>query len=204
MDLVKIGKFIQSCRKAKKMTQVQLAMRICVSEKTISKWECGNGFPDASLILPLCQALDITANELLSGKKLTNTQEYKELAENNLINLKNNQENTAKFLLTLEIVLGIFSIMLFLSFVLISSLINLPDIGQIAIIIVGLILALFGIHFCIVIEKDAGFYECKHCRHKYTPTLKQIYLSRHIGRTRYMKCPKCHKKTWQRKTINKD
>ena len=204
MDLVKIGKFIQSCRKAKKMTQVQLAMRICVSEKTISKWECGNGFPDASLILPLCQALDITANELLSGKKLTNTQEYKELAENNLINLKNNQENTAKFLLTLEIVLGIFSIMLFLSFVLISSLINLPDIGQIAIIIVGLILALFGIHFCIVIEKDAGFYECKHCRHKYTPTLKQIYLSRHIGRTRYMKCPKCHNKTWQRKTINKD
>ena len=103
MDLVKIGKFIQECRKAKNLTQVQLALKIGVSEKTISKWECGNGFPDATLMLPLSKELGITTNELLSGKILSSDKEYKNLAETNLINLKQTQEKTSKFLLTLEL-----------------------------------------------------------------------------------------------------
>ena len=70
MDLGIIGKFIQERRKAKKLTQVQLSEILEVSEKTISKWESGRGFPDTTLILPLCKVLDITANELLSGKLL--------------------------------------------------------------------------------------------------------------------------------------
>ena len=76
MDLKRTGEFIKERRKAKNLTQADLAEKIYVSEKTISKWECGNGFPDTSLILPLCQALDINANELLSGKKLDEA-EYK-------------------------------------------------------------------------------------------------------------------------------
>ena len=68
MDLKVIGEFIKQQRKAKGLTQVELAEKLLVSEKTISKWECGNGFPDTSLILPLCKELDISANELLSGK----------------------------------------------------------------------------------------------------------------------------------------
>jgi len=86
MDLKIIGKFIQEQRKSKNLTQVQLSQIIGVSEKTISKWECGNGFPDTTLILPLCKALDISANELLSGKRLE-TNNYKDHAEDNLITL---------------------------------------------------------------------------------------------------------------------
>ena len=112
MDQVKIGNFIKECRKAKKLTQIQLAIKIGVSEKTISKWECGNGFPDAPLMQPLCKALGITANELLSGKYLNNDNDYQKLAENNLINLKQLHEKTIKFLLTLEIVIGILSVIL--------------------------------------------------------------------------------------------
>lgn len=204
MDLAKIGAFIKERRKAKGLTQVQLAVDIGVSEKTISKWECGNGFPDATLMLPLCKALEISANELLSGKRLNDDKEYKALAENNLVNLKREQEKTAKFMLTLEIVLGILSIVILLSFTGVASFVNMPDFWRIVLIVSGFIIALFGLHFCMVIEKDAGFYECQHCHHKYVPTLKQIYCTMHMGRTRYMKCPKCNKKSWQKKTTNND
>ena len=105
MDLQVIGKFIKEKRKSKGLTQVQLAEKLNVSEKTISKWECGNGFPDTTLILPLCNALEISANELLSGKALA-FDEYKQEAENNLIKLKSEQERTHKFLLTIENILG--------------------------------------------------------------------------------------------------
>ena len=65
MNLQIIGRFIKEQRKIRGMTQAELAEKICVSEKTISKLECGNGFPDTSLMLPLCKELGITANELL-------------------------------------------------------------------------------------------------------------------------------------------
>ena len=105
MNLLDTGKFIKEQRKQNNLTQAQLANKIMVSEKTISKWECGNGFPDTNLMLPLCQALNISANELLSGKKL-NENEYKQEAENNLVLLNEQKIKTSKFIFTLEIVLG--------------------------------------------------------------------------------------------------
>ena len=204
MDLAKIGKFIQSCRKENKMTQVQLAMKIGVSEKTISKWECGNGCPDATLMLPLCNALGITANELLSGKRLNDDKNYKEVAEDNIIKLKQEQERSTKFLLTLECVIGVLSLIVLFLCVGIASFVDIAEGWKVFVVLVGFVICMAGLSFCMTIEKDAGFYECQHCHYKYTPTYKQMYWSRHYGRTRYMKCPNCHKKSWQRKTISKD
>ena len=68
MNQILIGRFITSERKKKGYTQRQLSEELGISDKTISKWECGNGFPEVSLILPLCNELDITVNELLSGQ----------------------------------------------------------------------------------------------------------------------------------------
>lgn len=200
MDLQIIGRFIKEQRKMKGMTQAELAEKICVSEKTISKWECGNGFPDTSLMLPLCKELGITANELLSGKKLMGD-EYMRQAENNLVTLKTQQEQSHKLLLTIEYILGYMSSLTLIILVFVASYINMPTWLRIFLIVFGLIHTIFGIHFCIVIEKDAGFYECQHCHNKYIPTYKQVLFSMHYGRTRYMKCPKCHKKSWQKKVI---
>lgn len=200
MDLKIIGEFIKTQRKAKKLTQIQLAEKLLVSEKTISKWECGNGFPDTSLILPLCKELDISANELLSGKKLT-SEEYQIQAENNLLTLKSQQEQSHKFLLTLESVLGYMSSITFIILIFIASFVNLPTWVRIILIVIGFIHIVIGIHFCLTIEKDAGYYECQHCHNKYIPTYKQVMFSMHHGRTRYMKCPKCQKKSWQKKVI---
>ena len=200
MDLKVIGEFIKTQRKAKKLTQIQLAEKLLVSEKTISKWECGNGFPDTSLILPLCKELDISANELLSGKKLT-SEEYQIQAENNLLTLKSQQEQSHKFLLTLESVLGYMSSVTFIILIFVASFVNLPTWVRIILIVIGFIHIVIGIHFCLTIEKDAGYYECQHCHNKYIPTYKQVMFSMHHGRTRYMKCPKCQKKSWQKKVI---
>ncbi len=200
MDLISIGKFIKEQRKEQKLTQIELAQKLEVSEKTISKWECGNGFPDTSLILPLCKILKISANELLSGKKI-NDKEYKTQAEQNLIELNLKQERNTKFLLTLEVVLGLFSTLILLISVLFAGLTTFPIWSRIVIIVFGCVCFFVGIHFCLIIEKDAGFYVCKHCKEKHIPTLKQTYFAMHMGRTRFMKCPKCGKTSWQKKVV---
>ena len=204
MDLVQIGKFIQECRKSKNLTQVQLAQKIGVSEKTISKWECGNGFPDTTLMLPLCKVLDITANELLSGKLLLSENEYKKIAEQNIIALKSQQEKSNKHLLTLEFVVGYMSSITFIIMIFIASFCNIATGLRIGLILLGFIDFIIGVHFCLKIETEVGFYQCKNCKYKYIPTYKQVVWSMHYGRTRYMKCPKCNKRSWNKKVINED
>ena len=70
MDQKKIGKFVAECRKQKQFTQLQLAEKLGISDKAVSKWERGIAMPDTSIMLELCNILDITVNELLSGEKI--------------------------------------------------------------------------------------------------------------------------------------
>ena len=85
MNQEKIGKFISKCRKDKKMTQSELAEKLGVTDKSVGNWENGRNMPDLSLFKPLCDELDITINELLSGEKLKK-EEYQEKFEENIIN----------------------------------------------------------------------------------------------------------------------
>ena len=200
MDLKVTAKFLKEQRKAKGLTQAFLAEQLYVSEKTVSKWECAKGFPDTSLVLPLCEALGITANELLSGKKL-NEQEYKTNAEANLVELKDRNEKMSKFLFTLEIVLGYFVSFAFITLVFVASFVPMATWLRIVLMVFGFVQFFIGIHFCIAIEKDVGYYECKHCHDKHIPSYMQIYGAMHMGRTRYMKCLKCGKRSWQKKVL---
>lgn len=95
MDSKKIGAFIASKRKEKQMTQKQLGEALDCSDKLISKWECGNGLPDVSMILPLCEQLEINVNELLSGESLTQ-ESYPGKAEENMMNLIKTNEHQKK------------------------------------------------------------------------------------------------------------
>ena len=86
MDQIKIGKFIAEARKEQNLTQLDLAEKLGISNKTISKWECGNGMPDYAVMEGLCEILKINVNELLSGERLP-SQEYTKKAEENMMNL---------------------------------------------------------------------------------------------------------------------
>ncbi|MCI8460735.1 MAG: helix-turn-helix transcriptional regulator [Bacilli bacterium] len=85
MNQEKIGKFIAKCRKEKKLTQSELGEKLGVTEKSVSNWENGRNMPDLSLFKPLCEILDITINELLSGEKLVKDN-YQERFEENIVN----------------------------------------------------------------------------------------------------------------------
>ncbi|MBQ9117667.1 MAG: helix-turn-helix transcriptional regulator [Clostridia bacterium] len=200
MDLKITGKFIQERRKAQGLTQAELAEKISVSEKTVSKWECGKGFPDTSLMLPLCEALAISANELLSGK-LLGEKEYKTSAEEHLILLKNQQQKLYKHLFVIEwVLLGIAVLVLIGGGALIEYL-PMPIGWQWTIMGVGLLILIVAIFFATRIERNVGFFECAHCKHKYIPSYGKMILAMHVGTTRYMKCPKCGKHSWSKKKL---
>lgn len=95
MDQVKVGGFISQTRKSLNMTQKELAEMIDVTDKTISKWECGNGLPDITRLKPLCEALNINVNELLSGENLSE-ECYSEKAEENIMALMKENDITRK------------------------------------------------------------------------------------------------------------
>ena len=100
MDQIKIGRFIADERKRKGYTQKQLSEKLEISDKTISKWERGNGFPEVSLLLPLCNELEITVNELLSGERVSE-EDYLKKAEENMVDLvREAQESKKKIILS--------------------------------------------------------------------------------------------------------
>ena len=106
MDQVKIGKFIKEKRKEKKITQSELAEKLNVTDRAISKWENGICMPDSGIIPELCEILNITINDLFSGETVDVKNKEKKLEENLLDMIKLKQEKD-KQLLNLEIFIGI-------------------------------------------------------------------------------------------------
>jgi len=92
MNQTEIGEFIAKCRKEKKLTQAQLAERLNITDRAVSKWETGKSMPDSSIMLELCEILGITVNDLLSGEKIS-MESYEKKADENLIALKRKDEN---------------------------------------------------------------------------------------------------------------
>lgn len=203
MNQVKIGQFISECRKSKNMTQAQLAEKLNITDRAISKWETGKGMPDSSIMLELCNELGITVNELLSGERIS-MNDYTKKMEENLLELKKSEEEKNIMLLQLEIVIGVISTVVFLGAITFANLF-VQDRTYIAIIgISSFIIFLIGISFALKIEAVAGYYECRKCHYKYVPTYKDIYWAIHLGRSRYLKCPHCNQKSWNKKVISKE
>ena len=203
MDQVKIGKFIQECRKKVGLTQMQLAERLGITDRAVSKWETGRALPDSSIMMELCKILRITVNDLLTGEVVT-LDNYNEKTEKILVELVKQKEENDRCLLRVEWVIGILSVIVLLVPIIIGALLPMEEWQRIVICFSGFIPCIIGICFAVKIEQIAGYYECKHCNHKYVPTYKAVNLSMHLGRTRYMKCPNCGKKSWQKKVISKD
>ena len=202
MNQVKIGRFIAECRKNKNLTQMQLAEKLKITDRAISKWENGKSLPDASIMLELCNILDITVNELLSGEFIMKN-EYNEKLEQNLLEMVKQKEISDRRLLKMEIVIGITVTLFYIILVFVASFVEMPYWVRILLICVGIVPFLIGILFAVRIEQVAGYYHCEKCGHKYVPTYKSVLFAMHINRTRYMKCPKCGEKSWQKKVITK-
>ncbi len=203
MDQVKIGKFIAECRKENSLTQAQLAEMLRITDRAVSKWETGKSMPDSSIMLELCEILKINVNELLSGERIT-MENYDKKAEENLLEMKRQKEESDKRLLKTEYVIGYIASISFFILIFTASFIEMPTFVRIILIALGFVLFIVGVSYCLSIEQKTGYYECQKCGHRYVPKYSSVFLAMHVNRTRYMKCPKCHQKSWQKKVIGKE
>lgn len=203
MDQEKIGRFIADCRKEKNLTQMQLAEKLNITDRAVSKWETGKSLPDSAIMIELCEILGITVNDLLNGE-VVKVDNYNKELEKTLIEMVKQKEENDKRLLALEWVIGILSVLVLLVPIIVAAYVTMENWQRIVLCFSGVIPCFVGFFYAIKIEQVAGYYECKNCGHKYVPTYKEVNLSMHMGRTRYMKCPECHAKTWQKKVISKD
>ncbi|MBR2861019.1 MAG: helix-turn-helix transcriptional regulator [Clostridia bacterium] len=203
MDLLKIGAFIAKCRKNKNLTQMQLAEKLNITDRAVSKWETGKALPDSSIMLELCSILEINVQDLLSGE-VVSMNNLNEKTEQLLLEITKQKEEADRRLLAVEVVLGVITIAILLCLCIIAAYVEMEDWLRITLICAGFIPLAIAIPFMLKIEQVAGYYECKKCGHKYVPTFKAINLAPHMCRTRYMRCPNCNKKSWQKKVISKD
>ncbi len=203
MDQIKIGRFIAERRKNVNLTQMQLAEKLGITDRAVSKWETGRAMPDSSIMLELCGILEITVNDLLSGEVISMDNYNKEL-ESNLLEMIKQKELADKRLLMMEIVIGVICILPLFAAAIVGSTVPMKESTATIMIVASLIPLLIATPFAIRIEQTAGYYECKKCHHKHVPMYKSVFWAMHMGRTRYMKCPECHQKSWQKKVISKD
>ena len=203
MDQVKIGRFIAECRKKQSLTQIQLAEKLNITDRAVSKWETGRSLPDSSIMLQLCDILGITVNDLLYGEVVTMDNYNKEL-EKNLLEMVKQKEEADKRLLNMEIVTGIICVLIMLALIVVAAYAPLEEWVRTTLLIISFLPLLIAMPFMLKIEQKAGYYECRECRHRYVPEYNSVFWAMHMGRTRYMKCPKCGKRSWQKKVISKD
>ena len=202
MDQIKIGKFIAERRKNKNLTQMQLAEKLGITDRAVSKWENGKAMPDSAIMLELCDTLEISVNDLLHGEVISMENYNKEL-ENTLVDLVNQKVKNDKRLLDLQVVMCVTSLAYYLAMIVLASYLPMATWLRLVLIIAGLIPVIVSIAFAMKIEQVAGYYECKECKHRYVPTLKAVNMAPHMGRTRHMRCPECGKKSWQKKVLSK-
>jgi transcriptional regulator with XRE-family HTH domain/DNA-directed RNA polymerase subunit RPC12/RpoP len=203
MDQIKIGKFIASCRKEQGMTQAVLAEKLGISDRAVSKWETGKSMPDSGIMLELCGLLKINVNELLSGERLMDGS-YDRRAEENLLAMKREVEEKNRQMLRAEYWIAFPAVIAGLVMVFVASFIDMPTWLRIVLIAFALVMIIVVAFIAVGIEQKAGYYECQNCHHRYVPTYWQTNLAPHKGRTRYMKCPACGKRSWQKKVLTKD
>lgn len=206
MDQIKIGRFIAEKRKEQGYTQLQLAEHLGVTDRAVSKWETGRSLPDASIMPELCKLLGITINDLFCGEVVT-VEHYNETMEKNLIEMVRQKEAADKRLLKMEIVIGLTSTVFLFAMIIIGAMfmkLEKPLWAFFLPVGVGLAQFIVCMAFALRIEQTAGYYECKKCGHRYVPGYGTVTMAMHMGRTRYMKCPACGKRSWQKKVLSKD
>ena len=201
MDQVRTGKFIKAIRKEKNLTQREIAERLNISEKTVSKWETGNGMPEVGLMLPLCELLEISVNELLSGERL-DEKLYQKRAEENIMELLQ-EKAEAKKRIVMSVLIGLITVLACITLVLLAGMLEMQVWLRILLIVIALIILGTGIGLACVLDRDAGVFECSKCGERFVPTMGAYFLAMHTITRRHLKCPHCGKRSFCKKRLSK-
>lgn len=198
MNQIKIGEFISSQRKKKNLTQAALAEKLGITDRAVSKWECGKGLPDVSLMLDLCEIFSITVNELLCGEVIS--MENSNLKnEQLLLDMAKELEKKDKTIRTSMWTIMIVSMTALLAGIFISAFLIPAGVWQIVTILGICIVFLIPCFYALKLEVSIGAYKCKNCGYEIVPTYSEVLWAMHRGTTRHLKCPNCQKRTWCKK-----
>lgn len=199
MDQIKIGKFITKIRKEKGMTQRELADVLMISDKTVSKWECGKGLPEVSLMIPLCEALNITVNDLLSGERISELN-YKKRAEENMMNLMEENQKNKKIWMA-GVICAIITVIAVCSLVVIASYIDMHIAIRILVILLAFAIAAVGIGATVVLDSHSSYWVCPNCNAEFKVSQRDYAKGYHTLTKRHLKCPQCGKTSMCRQKI---
>ena len=202
MNQIKIGRFIAECRKKANLTQMQLAQKLGITDKAISKWERGIAMPDTSIMLELCDILGITVNELLSGEK-SDMENKNDNSEKLLLDMAKELEKKNKTIWSSMWVIMIVSMIGLLAGIFVARFFIPEGVWQLVTVIGLCIVFMVPCFYALKLEVSVGAYKCKNCGHEIVPTYTQALNAMHFGTTRYLKCPKCNKRTWCKKVLKK-
>ena len=202
MNQIKIGRFIAECRKKVNLTQMQLAEKLGITDKAISKWERGIAMPDSSIMLELCDILSISVNELLSGEKI-NMENNIQKSEQLFLDMAKELEKKNKTIWTSMWIILTVSIIGLLAGIAFARFLIPEGVWQLVTIIGICVIFLIPCFYALKLEVSIGAYKCKNCGHEIVPTYTQALNAMHFGTTRYLKCPKCNKRTWCKKVLKK-
>lgn len=131
-------------------------------------------------------------------------EKYNKQLENNLLETVRAKETADKRLLGMEIFMGVTVSLVLLAAVFTATFLEMQDWLRVVIIAAGIVLFLCGMFYALKIEQVAGYYECQKCGHRYVPTYASVFFAMHVNRTRYMRCPKCHERSWQKKVLSRE
>ena len=202
MDHIKVGQFIAECRKKKNLTQAQLAEKLNITDRAISKWENGKAMPDSALMLDLCDILGITVNELLCGEVSDQEQRNDQLDEL-IFQMAKNEERYHKRLRHSACVIVATSLVALICLISLISLL-IPECGfQDFMIIMSVILFIIPCIIALKFQVETGYYECKNCQNMFVPNYKEIAALMQTPNRRLLKCPECGKWTWCKKLTKK-
>ena len=202
MNQIKIGRFIAESRKAVGLTQAQLAEKLNLTDRAVSKWETGRSMPDASLMLQLCDILGVTVNDLLSGERI-DRENGGAKNEQLLLDMAKELKEKNKTIWRSMWVLMTVSIIGLLGCLLVAGLLIPGGPWQLVLILSACVLFLIPCFYALKLEVSVGTYKCKKCGHEIVPTYKQALRAMHMGTTRYLHCPECNKRTWCKKVVKK-
>ena len=202
MNQIKIGKFIADCRKQVNLTQMQLAEKLGITDKAVSKWERGIAMPDTSIMLELCDILHISVNELLRGEKISmenNNQKNEEL----MLEMAKELEKKSKTIWSSMWAIMIVSMTALLAGIFTVAFL-VPEGPLMAVLMIALcVVFLIPCFYAVRLEVSVGAYKCKKCGTEIVPTYKEALNAPHAGFTLYLKCPECGKRTWCKKVLGK-
>ena len=202
MDQAKIGRFIAECRKNKNLTQAQLAEKLNITDRAVSKWETGRAMPDSSIMLALCDVLSITVNDLLCGEKII-MENSNQKNEQLLLEMAKELERKNKTIWNSMWAIMIVSMTALFAGLLIVAFLIPEGVWQIVTILGVCVVFLIPCFYALKLEVSVGAYKCKNCGHEIVPSYSEALWAMHRGTTRYLKCPECNKRTWCKKVLKK-